>query len=262
MRLPERDRFHRISSTLLSVEHAMIVGSNKMAGSQAKLIGLNPKMRTALKLLWEGRSYAQNTDQDPWEFAVEIKTFTQLALTPNDLRWLVYNGLAEHGREITEAAQARRTFRPECNLRFSDRTCFILTERGAALAERILRQAEEEQRQETPIPPAEPPEKKIIPHWDAVRHELRVGGLLVKQFKLPSPNQETILSAFEEEGWPPQIDDPLPPHPDQDPKRRLQDALKGLNRAQKNPLIRFMGDGTGQGILWKYVPATTEHYEY
>jgi hypothetical protein len=36
---------------------------------------------------------------------------------------------------------------------------------------------------------------------------------VVKEFKLPAPNQETILTAFQEEGWPPRIDDPLPPVP-------------------------------------------------
>ena len=38
----------------------------------------------------------------------------------------------------------------------------------------------------------------------------------MKQFKVPSPTQESILAAFEEEGWPAAIDDPLPPQPEQD----------------------------------------------
>ena len=59
--------------------------------------------------------------------------------------------------------------------------------------------------------------------------------------------------AFEEESWPPRIDDPLPPHPDLMPKRRLHDTIKSLNRNQKNHVIRFMGDGTGEGIRWGLV---------
>ena len=90
-----------------------------------------------------------------------------------------------------------------------------------------------------------------IPRWDGSRHELRWGRSLVKVFKSPSSNQETMLMAFEEEGWPPRIDDPLSPHPHVDPKQRLHDAIKGLNRNQKNRLIRFMGDGTGEGIRWE-----------
>jgi hypothetical protein len=63
--------------------------------------------------------------------------------------------------------------------------------------------------------------------------------------------QEAILMAFEEENWPPRIDDPLPVHPDMLPKRRLHDTIKSLNRNQKRPLIRFMGDGTGEGVRWE-----------
>ena len=54
--------------------------------------------------------------------------------------------------------------------------------------------------------------------WDPERRELHVAGLIVKRFKWPAVNQEAILTAFAEEGWPPRIDDPLPPHPEQDSK--------------------------------------------
>ena len=59
-----------------------------------------------------------------------------------------------------------------------------------------------------------------------------------------------ILAAFEEEGWPSRIDDPLPPQPEQDSKRRLSDTIKCLNRKQASPLIHFRGDGTGEGVVW------------
>lgn len=55
----------------------------------------------------------------------------------------------------------------------------------------------------------------------------------------------------------PRIDDPLPPVFDIEPKRRLHDTIKSLNRHQKNRLIRFKGDGTGQGIRWELVTAAT-----
>jgi len=91
------------------------------------------------------------------------------------------------------------------------------------------------------------------PCWDAQLRELRLGRVLVKQFRQPSANQERILSAFQEEGWPPRIDDPLPPDPEHDPKQRLRTTLKSLNRSQQQALIRFRSDGTGQGILWTMV---------
>src|SRR5437867_1146615 len=86
-------------------------------------------------------------------------------------------------------------------------------------------------------------------------------GELVKVFKLPSPMQEAILMAFEEEHWPPRIDDPLPMHPVLLPKRRLHDTIKSLNRNQKSCLIRFMGDGTGEGIRWEMVSSHVEAEE-
>jgi hypothetical protein len=70
---------------------------------------------------------------------------------------------------------------------------------------------------------------------------------------VPSPNQEAILDAFQEEGWPMWIDDPLSPLPDQPPKRRLHDTIKGLNRNREMELIRFRGDGTGQRVAWEIV---------
>ena len=88
------------------------------------------------------------------------------------------------------------------------------------------------------------------PHWDRFRRTLFVGEQVIKQYRVPCPNQEAVLSAFEEESWPARVDDPLPPYEDQDPKRRLHDTIKSLNRHQKTPLLRFHGDGTGEGVSW------------
>ena len=57
--------------------------------------------------------------------------------------------------------------------------------------------------------------------------------------------------AFEEDGWPSRIDDALPPVVGLVTKRRLRDTIKSLNRRQKNRLIRFKGDGTGEGVCWQ-----------
>ncbi|MCG8450929.1 MAG: hypothetical protein MI725_15285 [Pirellulales bacterium] len=89
-----------------------------------------------------------------------------------------------------------------------------------------------------------------LPVWDSERKELRVDGQLVKRFRTPAPNQETVISAFEEESWPARIDDPLPPAAEQNCRRRLIDTIKCLNRSQVHSLLRFRGDGTGRGILW------------
>ncbi len=90
------------------------------------------------------------------------------------------------------------------------------------------------------------------PRWDGLRRELLVDGQVVKRFRVPAPNQIAVLAAFQEEGGPPQVFDPLPPEGDQNPKRRLQETIKALNGHRLAPIIRFRGDGTGQGVLWEW----------
>lgn len=87
------------------------------------------------------------------------------------------------------------------------------------------------------------------PVWDVETRQLRLGNKVVKQFTWPSKNQESVLAAFEELGWPERIGNPIERHPTICPKQRLHDAIKCLNRKQVNKLIRFRGDGTGLGVL-------------
>lgn len=91
---------------------------------------------------------------------------------------------------------------------------------------------------------------RAMPVWDPEKRELRLRTDVVKRFRQPSRNQELVLAAFQEDGWPSRIDDPLPMEMDRDPKERLQATIKSLNRHQIEQHIRFSGDGTGQAILW------------
>jgi hypothetical protein len=102
-----------------------------------------------------------------------------------------------------------------------------------------------------------PPHFPVLspPHWDRDRRELWFDGMLIKRFRQPSPSQENILTAFQEEGWPPSIDDPLPQDPEQEPKRRLNHTIRNLNRLHKSNRIRFVGDGSGERVMWKRVLA-------
>jgi len=56
--------------------------------------------------------------------------------------------------------------------------------------------------------------------------------------------------AFEEARWARRIDDPLPPGGDVAAKERLEFTIWRLNRHQENKLVRFFGDGSGEGICW------------
>ena len=85
--------------------------------------------------------------------------------------------------------------------------------------------------------------KDVKPAWEARRRELRVGEFLVKKFRVPAGNQELVLSAFEEEGWPAYIDDPLPMKCEIAPKQRLHNVVTRLNGSQLVPILPFQGDG-------------------
>jgi len=47
------------------------------------------------------------------------------------------------------------------------------------------------------------------------------------------------------------VDDPLPPRPNQDPKKRLHSTISNLNRNQENRLLHFEGGGNGESICWR-----------
>ena len=227
------------------------------------------RIRPALAVLLEAVHYADQTSGDRWEFAVELDQLTALGLTRNDFRWLVREGLVEHRREVTLEGDDGRAFRPTGDLTFPEATCFILTDAGVLIACGCGPAASAGTSPSSSSPHEEnvrvtinrnfskngegPQGEPSVPTWDSERRKLRINGTTVKHFKWTAVNQEAILAVFEEEGWPARIDDPLPPQPEQDPKRRLSDTIKCLNRKQKNKLIHFRGDGTGEAVTWELV---------
>jgi hypothetical protein len=108
---------------------------------------------------------------------------------------------------------------------------------------RTLARAAEEVRRAGDVQP--------VPHWDHNSRVLSLGSSLVKRYRMRADNQVTVLAAFEEEGWPRRIDDPLRPRGDLDPKYRLHFTIECLNQGQQPHVIRFSGDGTGEGVCWE-----------
>ena len=207
-----------------------------------------PDIPAALTRLVDAYRYAQQLKRDIWDFALELPALESTGCGRSDLRWLLCKGQALHGVERTATGDSKRKFEIGLNLSIQAESCFVLTAKGYRWAvEELSRTRSLNLRQQ-----ADPPS----PVWDGENHEFRLGAQLIKRFRLPSPNQERVLMAFQEEGWPSRIDDPLPPRSDIDPKRRLHDTIKSLNRNQKQPLVRFHGDGTGQGVRWG-VPSVT-----
>jgi hypothetical protein len=197
------------------------------------------RIAAALVQLAKAQRYAA-AGRNVWDFAVEIGS---LRLSANDLRWLIYSGLVEHGWEVTRAGAKTRSFRPDMGITLSQRSCLVATATGLSLAATCSTAAADKR-------PNRAASALSGPHWDPTRRELRLDGVLVKRFRQPAANQERILSAFQEAGWPPSIEDPLPPDPDQTPERRLNHAIRKLNGCQRNHLIRFEGNGTGGRVVW------------
>ena len=215
---------------------------------------LTVQLRVALHLLLQAWEYAEGCQRDAWDFAIEIHNLREHGLTNSDLRWLVCKGMAKHGKEKTSPVDKERSFHLGSNLAFTDETCFVLTATGLCTARQIDQNLCS---RDQPMPAygsyrhGVRTDCVIVPQWDSGRRELRWASQLVKCYRLPAPNQEVILAAFEEEGWPPRIDDPLPCQFDQDPKQRLHDTIKNLNRHQVHRLLVFEGDGTGEGVQWR-----------
>jgi hypothetical protein len=230
-------------------------------------IRLAPRIQAALSALLDAFEYSQDLKRSIWDFAVEMVCLRDIELSRADFRWLVGRGFVDHALEFTLAGDLERSFRQQQQLLFCRRTCFVLTPSGVEFARRICRMndlnvAPTVHAAALPVWQTIPTlPKPSVPTWDRDRQELRVGPMIVKQFKVPAGNQEAILAAFEEESWPPRIDDPLPPHGEHSPKRRLQETIKSLNRNRKRKILRFLGDGSGEGVRWEFCGANDEFRE-
>jgi hypothetical protein len=197
------------------------------------------RMQPALRELYNAHEYANALHGQLWDFAVEFRSLRALGLTNTDLRCLLSQGFARHAVEVPSSGKARRAFRPVAGLRIPPRTCVVLTHTGGLWLRGLLTSS-----------PAPGRADLDQPRWDGQLRELRLGTHVVKRFRQPAPDQQLVLAAFEEEGWPPSILDPLPPQAGQDAKARLRQTIANLNRWQKRPGLHFSGNGEGKTICW------------
>ncbi len=225
----------------------------------SNVIGVSPQVRPAFEALLRATELADECSADRWQFATTIQEIENFGATLADVRWLMLRGFAEHAKEVTVPGAKRRDFLPLPLTAFPPDTCLVLTNHGAE----AIRAALEELKSE--IPPAAPPhaagettDAALIPRWNPELCELTYSGQLIKRYRVPAHNQKLVLDTFEELRWICCIDDPLPPEGDLDPKRRLADTIKSLNRGQFARLIKFYGNGEGQQVCWK---ALTNHAE-
>lgn len=232
---------------------------------------LDEKALSVIHLLRDAYDAAFSCGRDAWDFSVELSEMEKAGVEKHVLRMLICRDWIVHKRETTLAQESMRTFEPVSGLLFSEQSCFTISKQGYELAKSTqpaVKQAEagksvmsshhsgplggnpeSNENDSNQLGSSSRPHVQVKPVWDRERRELRLGDIVVKRFKWPAENQELVLNAFEDQGWPPRIDDPLVPHPSICPKRRLHDTLKCLNRKQVNELVKFRGDGTGLGVL-------------
>jgi hypothetical protein len=203
-----------------------------------------------LRLLGEAWLAARAEGLDVWQFAVEIDQLRALGLSHTDLRRLLHWGYLEHGRENARAANRQRFFQRLGTLVLPERTCFVLAAKGGEMVSEIGSEKGVREDVVAKELTALTCSLSAAPRWDSGGRQLWWKDVLVKEFHCPAPNQELVMAALEEEGWPTRIDDPLPPTPEIDPKVRLHDTIKSLNRHHLQRVLRFCGDGSGRGIRW------------
>jgi hypothetical protein len=213
------------------------------------------KFRPALALLLQARAYAADLGISPWEFAVEAEELCRYGLSINDTRYLAQLGYVDHARELPANGCRHRRFQPNGEGTPDRRTCFVLNERGLAVVNGTIKPRLEAVRKgqrvvevSTNAPVGKQPN---VPFWDAQPRVLSLRDKIVKRFRRRAVNQELILAAFHERGWPTRVGNPLAPQPARVMKRRLSDTVKCLNRGQVHRLIRFRCDGTGEAVIWE-----------
>ncbi|MFO1063089.1 MAG: hypothetical protein U0892_04350 [Pirellulales bacterium] len=222
-----------------------------------RLHWLSERLGNGLLALLAAARYSICLPAQSRQMAVPLAELAAAGFEITDCRWLILQGFLEHLTETTFPGDEERSFRLG-DATVNSRSSFLLTDSGVVFAERMIGDPDSSgvvfQTRYTPTPTTK---RDQTPRWDVERQELWYEGRMIKQYRIPSPNQVAILCAFEEEGWPAKIDDPLPSHPEIDSRRRLNDAIRNLNRSRIVLSIRFAGDGSGQGILWE--PEVAKH---
>jgi hypothetical protein len=199
--------------------------------------------------LWEARV----RQEDPRDRPVPLPRFPDREAGRAVLLWMLYHDHVEHFRRVACPTGVGTSFESAETLCVSNESAFALNGEGEAFANAFL--------DAVLAPPTEAAVEsawgglwlgRFLPRYDREKRQFLWGRRLLKHFRQPSPNQEIVLCAAEELGWPDWFDDPLPGRGKGNAKVRLHDTIKDLNRRQLACLIRFKGDGTGTRVGWEY----------
>jgi hypothetical protein len=190
---------------------------------------------------------AKDFSTDRWEFALTLDALYREGLSEADIRWLISSGLVEHAIEKTRPDAEKRKFLHIASRLIVINSCFVLTETGCVMAEKLVVQVSPEITQSSQIQT-----ESLLPRWDSNVRELSLRSCLVKRFRTPAHCQEIVLKAFENVNWVRRIDNPLPKDSGVDTSQQLRDTVRRLNSNQHHfQKLLFSRDGTGNGICWE-----------
>lgn len=230
----------------------MIFSHEKMLLVPAAVAELSD-LRRGYQELRTARWEAQNQGRDPNENPLPLSHLREQGVRDQFLILMLYHGHVSQFRPVTRLGNGRLLYEPANNLHMLSGSLFALTEAGEAFAVALLAVPR------TPLDAnavraiwEEYCPTRIVPRYEKENRIFRWGCQILKHFRQPSVNQELILLAAEELSWPEWFDDPLPRQSGINPKTRLHDTIKDLNRRQTQPLVHFKGDGTGRRIGWEY----------
>src|SRR5262249_18308865 len=150
------------------------------------------------------------------------------------LIWLMYHDYAEHLRGLGKAPARGASPNLLYSLTITETSGFALTAKGEGFADQFLA--------DVLLPLVESDFQKawdclilgrLLPHYDRENRLFLWGRHVLKCFRQCAGNQELILCSAEELGWPTWVDDPLLLQKGKNPKVRLHDTIKDLNRRQQ-----------------------------
>ena len=238
------------------VDHARRVPDNVRPKFTSTRSSVGPfpafdRLRGALEALYANRFYAADLKQDPWEFAPYFVELRELGITRTDIQWLLHKGILHRRPTVDETNSLLRS----ATTTLSD-LLFILSDKGCSYVSPISNTAPESDGDAPHVDPTDDQAtcgspSELRPSWNRHDRELYFGDQLVKKFSVPAKNQELVLTAFEEEGWPQHIDSPLPPTKSGEVAAvRLRDTIKRLNQGHQAKYVTFHGNGSGSQIVW------------
>jgi hypothetical protein len=182
------------------------------------------------RLWWEWQE-RQSAPSNPWARALTVEALAKAGMTNDDVSWLIERNILEK-RHLPREGRPNRHGRS----RHQNPALVKLTKTGATFLEHYCLH-------------------RFKPHWNAQQRVLSVEGHAIKVYRQPSENQELILTAFQEDDWVRQIDDPLPRAKgsgDEQAKVRLRKTVEHLNRAQHLPAIFFSVASNSQSVRWSF----------